>query len=545
MKKLWFNILFTSMAVGLSACNGGTTSASGSQVATQSCKFSSSNLLKINADTYQPGDKFSTVFEQCEFERAFEDQFAASYADSPAANGFKTHNMYQFYSYANLQAAFEELFPTRNSTNRPFNSGDYFKDMRELSAFFANIVQETNSAAAPAFDSNGKLVTAGALGVAYGLNKASEGDCANNGLCLGYGTKKSYCDAATSGGAAGKYSTTCNEYTAGTQYCRLAKQFCEGLNTSTLADYDETNINNQYFGRGGKQLSYPAAYIMYGSYMYPNDKLKLAKNPNLVHTDGKIAWGTALSFWSYPTMATSTVSNEKPSMHEGFFNKSTYFDASSANKDFDDLVGFGKTINLINGGVECGKQMVYAPYQVINRVNAYIELLFLTNAHIPVDKLVVTRDVDGKEVQDIYTREDLVNNISRQGADGTKFRFGADSPDVDATSDTAPHLVKKYHRLENGVMVEKTYNVKELTNSLPNYIYNWGSNGRYNTQPLISDYYYPSKTITITTASGSRVVKTSDIKNITLYYDKDSSYNAEQLVSERLDCSGVTNADGS
>lgn len=144
-----------------------------------------------------------------------------------------------------------------------------------------------------------------------------------------------------------------------------------------------------------------------------------------------------------------------------------------------------------------------------------------------------------------FTREDLVNNISRQGADGTKFRFGADSPDVDATSDTAPHLVKKYHRLENGVMVEKTYNVKELTNSLPNYIYNWGSNGRYNTQPLISDYYYPSKTITITTASGSRVVKTSDIKNITLYYDKDSSYNAEQLVSERLDCSGVTNADGS
>jgi hypothetical protein len=94
-------------------------------------------------------------------------------------------------------------------------------------------------------------------------------------------------------------------------------------------------------------------------------------------------------------------------------------------------------------------------------------------------------------------------------------------------------------------MVEKTYNVKELTNSLPNYIYNWGSNGRYNTQPLISDYYYQSKTITITTASGSRAVKTSDIKNITLYYDIDSSYNTEQLVSERLDCSGVTNADGS
>lgn len=540
MKKLWINTLFATTLAGISACNGGTSTSATPQTTTKACRFSASSF-KINADTYQPNDKFSSVFESCEFSRAFEDQFAAPYADSPTAAGFKTKNMYQFYSYANLQTAFEELFPLRSTANRPFNSGDYFKDMRELSAFFANIVQETNSAAAPVFDSTGKLSTAGALGVAYGLNKSYEGDCATSGICTSYGTKKSYCDAVTPGGPAGKYNTTCNEYTVGTAYCQLAKEFCDRIDTSAAADYNEANTNNQYFGRGGKQLSYPAAYIMYGSYMYPNDKLKLAKNPDLVHTDGKIAWGTALSFWSYPTMATSAVSKEKPSMHEGFFNKSSYFDTNSANKDFDNLVGFGKTINLINGGVECGKQMTYAPYQVVNRVNAYIELLFLTNARIPVDKLVVTRDIDGNEVQDIYTRDDLINNISREGVGNAQITFGVGSPQVDATSATAPHLVKKYHRLENGVLVAKTYNIKELTNSLPNYIYNWGSYGRYNTQPLISDYYYPSKTVTI----NGKGVKTSDIKNITLYYDTNSSYNTDQLASERLDCSGVSNADGS
>jgi hypothetical protein len=539
-KLLWSNLIFAGVSIGVTACSSGSNTATSPSPAVQSCKFSQKSFM-INADTYRPGDKFATVFENCEFERAFEDKFNTAYADTPT----QSSTIRDFYSYANLQAAFNRMFPVRSTPNRPFNSGDYFTDMRELSAFLANISQETNSGSPAGFDSSGKLNNSSAVGVVYGLSWAAEGSCASSGLCTSYGTKKSYCDPnMPADDPREAYSKTCNAYSADTEYCKLAQEFCAGVNSSSALDYDDTNTNNQYFGRGAKQLSYASGYITYGSYMYPDDKLKIARNPNLLSTDGEVAWSSGLAFWSYPTLPTSNASKGKPSMHEGFLQKTTYFGSSSANKDFDELVGFGKTIDLINGAVECGKQMTYVPYQVLNRVNSYIELLFLTNYKIPIDKLVVTRSVSGQEVQDIYTHDDLLNNISRQGATGINFTFGPDSPLIDATSPYAPHLVKKYHRVENGVLVEKTYNIKELTNSLPEYMYKWGTNGRYNTQPLISDYYYPSKTVTLTTAAGTQIVKTSDIKNITLYYDVNSSYNIQQLASERLDCSGVTNADG-
>lgn len=542
IKLLCLNLLFTGVSIGVTACGGGSSNtATSPSPAVQSCKFLQKSFM-INADAYSPGDKFATVFNNCEFERAFEDKFNTAYADIPIISS----NVRGFYSYANLQTAFERMFPVRSTPNRPFNSGDYFTDMRELSAFLANISQETNSGSPAGFDSSGKLNNSSAVGVVYGLSWIDEGSCASSGVCTSYGTKKSYCDPnQPADDPRETYTKTCNAYSADTEYCKLAKSFCDGVNTQpTTVAYDDSNTDNQYFGRGPKQLSYASGYITYGSYMYPDDKLKIARNPDLLSKSGEVAWGSGLAFWSYPTLPTSNASKAKPSMHEGFLQKTTYFDSSSLNKDFDNLVGFGKTIDLINGAVECGKQMTYVPYQVLNRVNSYIELLFLTNYKIPIDKLVVTRNVDGQEVQDIYTHDDLLNNVSRQGATGINFTFGPGSPLVDATSLYAPHLVKKFHRLENGVLVEKTYNIKELTNSLPEYMYKWGTNGRYNTQPLISDYYYPSKTVTLTTAAGTQIVKTSDIKNITLYYDVNSSYNIQQLASERLDCSGVTNADG-
>ncbi len=525
--------LFGTAALGLQACNNGSgtnSTQSTTTPQTQSCKFSA-NSLNINADTYAPTDKLSSIFSSCEFERSFEDAYPAEYADSPRAN--KGTAAYQYYSYANLEAAYEKLFPTLNSTNRPFSSGDYFNDMRELSAFLANIAQETNGSSAPMFNGGYQLTTPGALGVAYGLFASSEGSCKNDASCTSYGTKSNYCNVNFSGpsGSVGLcYGYGVDDTTV--PFCKLAKEFC--ADPSVQAATNSSDTNNQYYGRGGKQLSYPYNYIYYGSIVNPNDKLDLAKNPNKLQENGELGWATALAFWAYPFPKTSPAGQDKPSMHEGFFTATNV-----GITDFDNLVGFGKTVNIINGGVECGKNRTYVPVTTLNRINSYLELLFLTNHKIPITKVEVTRDVNGAEVVDTYTRADILHNIARKGVAGAEIKFSSTDIPVDVTSATAPHIVKQFSRTENGVtnFIENSY----MPLYKGSYMYNWGSYGRYNSQALIQEYYASPKTLTIKGSSAQY----TDINKVMLYYDVNSQYNGKtnKIASERLDCAGVTNFD--
>lgn len=530
-KKLTLT-LFGAFALGLQACNNGSGSGATQNninPQTQSCKFTG-NSLNINADTYTPTDKLSSIFSSCEFERSFEDAYPAEYADSPRMN--KGATPYQYYSYANLEVAFEKLFPTLSSTNRPFSSGDYFNDMRELSAFLANIAQETNGSSAPVFD-NSQLTTPGALGVAYGLYASSEGSCKSDGLCTSYGTKSNYCNVNYNGpsGSVGLcYGYGVNDTTV--PFCKLAKEFCADPSVQSASNSSDTN--NQYYGRGGKQLSYPYNYIYYGSIVNPNNKLDLAKNPNKLQESGELGWATALAFWSYPFPKTSPAGQDKPSMHEGFFS-ATHVGIV----DFDSLVGFGKTVNIINGGVECGKSRTYVPITTLNRINSYLELLFLTNHKIPVTKIEVTRDVNGVAVIDSYTRADILHNIARKGVSGAEIKFNSTDLPVDVTSADAPHIVKQFSRTVNGTtnMIENSY----MSLYKGSYMYNWGSYGRYNSQALIQEYYATPKTLIIKDSSAQY----TDINKVVLYYDVSSPYNAKEnkIASERLDCAGVTNFD--
>jgi predicted chitinase len=82
-----------------------------------------------------------------------------------------------------------------------------------------------------------------------------------------------------------------------------------------------------YFGRGPIQLTWDYNYRAAGDFI----GVDLVSNPNLVSTDGVITWKTALWFW----------------MHSDGAAKGTCNGAITQGR------GFGQTINIINGGLEC------------------------------------------------------------------------------------------------------------------------------------------------------------------------------------------------
>ncbi|OXA50750.1 chitinase 5 [Folsomia candida] len=54
---------------------------------------------------------------------------------------------------------------------------------------------------------------------------------------------------------------------------------------------------NKYFGRGYLQLSWIGNYREASEAIFPNDKLKLVKDPDLIARDESVAWKTAFWFW--------------------------------------------------------------------------------------------------------------------------------------------------------------------------------------------------------------------------------------------------------
>lgn len=497
----------------LSGCNGGSNNTSSSGQSTN-CTYGGSS------QTYTPTG-METILTSCEFERIYRGQtgnaYDPAYAEQPynLAKINKNPSPYTYFSYTNLVTAYSSLF-AKYPDKTPFASGDYFNDMRELAAFLANINQETNGASPPVFSADGTFKTAGALGSGFGLTATSEGSCSSSG-CSQYGSKASFCATSGSIPASGSIQL-CNGSNSG--YCVEARAFCAQSDTP-----DPSIPANQYFGRGAKQLTYAYNYIFYGSKINPDHPLDLANNPSKLGTDGVLGWGTALAYWSIPFEEAS--GSKKPSMHDGFFHPTT----GSSSAEFNASIGFGKTVNIINGGVECGKTNAFVKTTTLSRINSYIELLFLLYSKMPIDRVEVTRVVNGNQVIDTYNRTDLLNNIL---TGGVKIGDVTTNP----ASPTAPQLVKTYS--ENGVAKATNY---VLVN--PSYAYNtnWGVYGRYNSQPLIQEYYYAADTPTNQGLNDYNNGHTN-ITKIMLYYDTASKYNTTEIASERLDCAGVENYEG-
>jgi len=100
----------------------------------------------------------------------------------------------------------------------------------------------------------------------------------------------------------------------------------------------------KYYGRGPMQLSYNGNYG-YASDCIFGDKKVLLNNPDLVETDPVTAFKTAIYFWMTPQ-------TYKPSAHDVIAGK---WQPNATDKAAGRTPGFGMTINIINGAIECGK----------------------------------------------------------------------------------------------------------------------------------------------------------------------------------------------
>jgi predicted chitinase len=100
----------------------------------------------------------------------------------------------------------------------------------------------------------------------------------------------------------------------------------------------------KYYGRGPMQISYNGNYG-YASDCIFGDKKILLNNPELVEKDPVVAFKTAIYFWMTPQPP-------KPSAHDVMTGK---WQPSAADKAKGRTQGFGMTINIINGQIECNK----------------------------------------------------------------------------------------------------------------------------------------------------------------------------------------------
>lgn len=97
---------------------------------------------------------------------------------------------------------------------------------------------------------------------------------------------------------------------------------------------------NYYFGRGPMQLSWNYNYEAFSLAAF-NNVTTLLFDPNRVSEDPKVAWLAAMWFWN--RVDTSYISNPPPTIHDIMVN----------GLSFGGYGGFGGTIKVINGGLEC------------------------------------------------------------------------------------------------------------------------------------------------------------------------------------------------
>ncbi len=113
----------------------------------------------------------------------------------------------------------------------------------------------------------------------------------------------------------------------------------------------------KYYGRGPIQLSYNGNYGTASDFIF-GDKNVLLKNPELIETDPVVAFKTAIWFWMTPE-------THKPSAHDVMIGK---WQPNADDKVKGRTAGFGMTINIINGALECNKG---ENHNMNERINLY------------------------------------------------------------------------------------------------------------------------------------------------------------------------------
>jgi len=134
-------------------------------------------------------------------------------------------------------------------------------------------------------------------------------------------------------------------------YFKWGLYFLEENNNGHPNAYNDTSKKyykgipgKYYYGRGPKQLSWNYNYGQFSEAWFGNrDSLLL--HPELLSKNPLLSFASAIWFWT-------TAQFPKPSCHDIMVGKwiPTKDDVSKGR-----LAGFGATVNIINGGIECGK----------------------------------------------------------------------------------------------------------------------------------------------------------------------------------------------
>lgn len=206
-------------------------------------------------------------------------------AHSPGLSDLMTRSDYQrMFPHHNAIYSFEALEKAVARFPSFVTTGDLTTRKRELAAFLAQIAHETSN--------GGPGAQGGAF--SWGLFYTEERGC-SDGHC--------------------------------TQY-----------NVSGTSPYKPVP-GKTYYGRGPLQLSYTYNYGLAGEELH----LPLLEKPELVSTDGTVAFTVALWFW----MRAQT---PKPSCHQCMTGG---WQPSAEDLRLNRKPGFGMTINIINGALEC------------------------------------------------------------------------------------------------------------------------------------------------------------------------------------------------
>ncbi|HAY3561451.1 chitinase [Elizabethkingia meningoseptica] len=135
-------------------------------------------------------------------------------------------------------------------------------------------------------------------------------------------------------------------------YFKWGLYFIEENNKGNGNNYsDASKVNyppvegQNYYGRGPKQLSWNYNYGQFSEAWF-GDKNVLLKNPALLANDNVLSFASAIWFWMTPQYP-------KPSCHDVMIGKWT---PTEKDKEGGRTPGFGATVNIINGGIECGQQ---------------------------------------------------------------------------------------------------------------------------------------------------------------------------------------------
>ena len=125
----------------------------------------------------------------------------------------------------------------------------------------------------------------------------------------------------------------------------------------------------KYYGRGPMQISYNGNYGYAADCIFGDEKI-LLNNPGLVETDPVVAFKTAIYFWMTPQ-------THKPSAHDVMTG---VWKPSANDKTLNRTPGFGMTINIVNGELECGKgEDVYSMHDRIGFYQHFLKQLGATD----------------------------------------------------------------------------------------------------------------------------------------------------------------------